>query len=54
MRFLGCSVAEFFQLPTEPQPFGAGPWHCLNPVCEHYQEPRIEKFKIRCLQSGIR
>jgi hypothetical protein len=52
MRFLHCSAAEFFQLPTGPQPFGAGPWPCLNPVCEHYQEPSIEKFKVRPMKVG--
>ncbi len=50
IRFLDCSAAEFFQLPTSPQPFGAGPWPCLNPVCEHYQEPSIEKFKMRRME----
>ncbi len=54
MRFLGRSAAEFFQLPTRPQPFGSGPWPCLNPVCEHYRELRIEKFKIRYMGIGDR
>lgn len=53
MRFLGCSAAEFFQLSFRPQPFGAGPWLCLNPVCRHYQQPSIEKFEIRRLQVGL-
>lgn len=52
MRFLGCSAAEFFQQPTSPQPFGAGPWPCLNPVCEHDQRPSIEKFKVRRMEVG--
>jgi Tn7-like transposition protein D/TniQ len=47
MRFLGCTVAEFLQVPTQPQPFGPGPWPCLNPVCNHYQESCIETFEIR-------
>src|SRR5262249_14620329 len=41
------SAAEFFQLPIRPKPFGAGPWPCMNPVCEHYQKPSIEKYEIR-------
>jgi hypothetical protein len=51
MRFLGCTVAEFLQLPVRRQPFGAGPWPCLNPVCEHYQEPCIETFEIKPFRS---
>jgi Tn7-like transposition protein D len=47
MRFLGCTVAEFLQVPTRPQPFGPGPWPCLNPVCKRYQEACIETFEIR-------
>jgi hypothetical protein len=52
MRFLDCTVAEFFQLPTRPQPFGGGPWPCLNPVCEHYQEPRIQAFEMRPFRAA--
>src|SRR6266699_1991681 len=26
---------------TLPSPFGNGPWPCLNPVCEYYQQRRI-------------
>jgi hypothetical protein len=52
MRFLGCTVAEFLQVPTQPQPFGPGPWPCLNPVCSRYQELCIETFEIRPYRLG--
>jgi hypothetical protein len=52
MRFLGCTVAEFLQVPTQPQPFGPGPWPCLNLVCNRYQEPCIETFEIRPYRLG--
>jgi Tn7-like transposition protein D/TniQ protein len=52
MRFLGCTVAEFLQVPTQPQPFGPGPWPCLNPVCKRYQELCIEAFEIRPYRLG--
>jgi hypothetical protein len=47
MRFLGRTVAEFLQVPTQSRPFGSGPWPCLNPVCNRYQEACIETFEIR-------
>jgi Tn7-like transposition protein D/TniQ len=53
MRFLGCTVAEFLQTPTPPQPFGPGPWPCLNPVCKRYQEVCIETFEIRPYRVGL-
>ncbi len=52
MRFLGCTVDEFLQVPAYPQPFGPGPWPCLNPVCKRYQEACIETFEIRPYRLG--
>jgi Tn7-like transposition protein D/TniQ protein len=52
IHFLGFSAAEFFQLPTTPQPFGAGPWPCLNPVCNHYRERVITTCQVRTRYSG--
>jgi hypothetical protein len=39
IRLCGSNVEEFFSGPlvqsfTPTQPFGSGPWSCLNPVCE--------------------
>lgn len=48
IHFLGSNVDAFFTHPLEsPQIFRAGPWPCLNPVCEHYHERRIMTFRIR-------
>ncbi len=46
MQFLGCPIEEFFRLPAEVEPFGKGPWPCLNPASIHYLEPRISTCKI--------
>jgi len=27
------------------QPFGSGPWPCLNPICEHYRSPVITSYR---------
>lgn len=27
------------------QPFGSGPWPCLNPICEHYMAPVITSYR---------
>ncbi len=48
IQFLGCTAEEFLQLPEELSPFGEGPWPCLNPASEHYQQPVI----IECQLSG--
>lgn len=46
MQFLGCTVEEFFRLPTELSFFGEGPWPCLNPAAEHFREPVILEYKL--------
>jgi hypothetical protein len=47
IRFLGSSAETFFHLDIEPtMPFGEGPWPCLNPVCEHYQQRHITTCQI--------
>lgn len=49
IHFLGFSVESFFnsKIPKRfNQPFGNGPWLCLNPVCEFYQKPVIRKLLI--------
>ena len=38
MQFLGCSAETFFSLPVDEQPFGKGPWPCLNTAGGHYRE----------------
>ena len=42
IHFLGSTVEAFLsqEIPY-PQPFGKGPWPCLNPVCEHYHQRHI-------------
>ncbi len=46
MQFLGCTAEEFFRLPSEINLFGEGPWPCLNPAAEHYQEPIIQECTL--------
>lgn len=46
MQFLGCSVEEFFRLPTKLSFFGEGPWPCLNPAAEHFREPVISGLTL--------
>jgi Tn7-like transposition protein D/TniQ len=47
INFLGSTIDAFLtqEIPY-PQPFGVGPWPCLNPVCEHYQEPSLKKCQM--------
>lgn len=47
MRFLDSTAEQFFHHPEEHTPFGRGPWPCLNPACEQYQQPVIQECQIR-------
>ncbi len=55
IQFLGHSAKSFFELTlkkklisplTQENPFGSGPWPCLNPASDHFQELRISKCSI--------
>lgn len=46
IQFLGCTVEEFFQLPEELNPFGDGPWPCLNPAASHYRQLVITECRL--------
>ncbi|MCX7745573.1 MAG: TnsD family transposase [Clostridia bacterium] len=46
MRFLYNSVEEFFLKSNKYQPFGKGPWPCLNAASEHYRKLVIKKINI--------
>jgi hypothetical protein len=44
--FLGYTAESFFALPSHVSYFGAGPWPCLNPICEHYHRAVIERCHV--------
>ena len=46
LRFLGVSVAEFFQGGRSYKLFGAGPWLCLNAAVKHYLKSKITDLSI--------
>ncbi|MBL1179326.1 TnsD family transposase [Pantanalinema sp. GBBB05] len=46
LRFLGISIADFFQGDRDYQPFGAGPWLCLNAAADHYLKPIVTHLEI--------
>lgn len=51
-RFLGFSAKSFFSsneheyTPITRQPFGSGPWPCLNKASDHYKTNTIKDIKI--------
>jgi len=60
IQFLGQTAQEFFQNCfiegeseeiVEPKPFGEGPWPCLNPICQYFQEPRINECVIKIIPN---
>lgn len=46
IRFLGISIEEFFKSKCRYQPFGQGPWLCLNAAAEHYLKPAVTQLAI--------
>jgi len=52
IHYLGYTAEAFFELPTEIQPFGSGPWPCLNDASHHYGQPRIEECQIAYDRHG--
>jgi Tn7-like transposition protein D/TniQ len=47
IHFLGYSLSDFFQLPSEFYLFGKGPWPCLNAASDHFQKPVIQNCHIK-------
>jgi transposase-like protein len=46
MNFLGISLEEMFYQDEQYKPFGNGPWICLNPAAEHYQQKVITDLTV--------
>jgi hypothetical protein len=53
IQFLEHTAEEFFNLVEEfekpshnSNPFGEGPWPCLNPVCDRFRKPQIRECNI--------
>ena len=46
MNFLGISLEEMFYQDEQYKPFGDGPWICLNPAAEHYQQKVITDLTV--------
>jgi hypothetical protein len=46
MRFLSQSPTEFFREKEKVEPFGKGPWPCLNPASDHFYSKVIDNCRI--------
>ncbi|MFT8347312.1 TnsD family transposase [Clostridium saccharoperbutylacetonicum] len=46
INFLGLSAKEFFNEKYEYEPFGMGPWPCLNKAASHYHQRVIKDILI--------
>lgn len=44
--FLGYTIQTFFSNPSDNDPFGTGPWPCLNIASDHYHQRQIEQCDI--------
>jgi hypothetical protein len=53
VQFLGLSATQFFGGAISRQPFGEGPWPCLNPTCDRFRQPTINDYdKSQTKTSG--
>lgn len=46
MRLLAGSVKEFYEKNYNYQPFGSGPWICMNHLAEHYLKECVDDLEI--------
>lgn len=46
IAFLKIPVQEFFNAPEKHEPFGRGPWPCLNPICAFYRQDVIPDYSL--------
>ncbi|HYE10180.1 MAG TPA: TnsD family Tn7-like transposition protein [Patescibacteria group bacterium] len=54
MKFLAGSAEKFYNLSAEYNPFGKGPWICLNAAADHYKEPVIKELDItHCMDTKL-
>jgi hypothetical protein len=51
MQFLKITAADFFRLPIKVEPFGKGPWPCLNAAGGHFREKRVKECLISHTQD---
>ncbi|MBY3619579.1 hypothetical protein HGO21_08485 [Acinetobacter sp. CUI P1] len=47
MNFLNISAEDFFSLNPVDQPFGSGPWPCLNIGADHYRKEIVYKLDVK-------
>lgn len=53
VQFCRYSLKEFIELPTEINPFGQGPFPCLNPASNHFRESVVEKLDVINKQKSV-
>ena len=51
--FLADDIPSFLALPSEWQPFGVGPWLCLNPACDQDGKLCISKYEFDYNHKGL-
>lgn len=47
LAFIGKPISSIFENRYVSNPFGNGPWPCLNPVCSDFLKPSIGNYQIR-------
>jgi len=52
INFLGISLEEMFYQDEQYKPFGDGPWICLNPAAEHYQQKVITDLTVSTCEKN--
>ena len=51
MEFLKGSVEDFYKAAPDNEPYGNGPWPCINKLCHHYGKDGAEKISVSYLNG---
>ena len=51
MEFLKGTVEKFYEAVPEIEPYGHGPWPCVNKICSHYGKDGAKKLSISYLNG---
>ncbi|MCM1561724.1 MAG: TnsD family transposase, partial [Butyrivibrio sp.] len=51
MEFLKGSAEGFYKAEPDNEPYGSGPWPCINKLCRHYGKDSAEKVSVSYLNG---
>lgn len=46
MEYLSGTALDFYQAAPDNEPYGKGPWPCVNKICDHYGKDGAQKISV--------